>query len=269
MSNYLKKLGLTGMVTLAGSMYTGGSLNNNQEYHTQIYNEFESSRLEKILEEKREKLFDQRIEEQSSDEIKTPNYKLAPNSCSKYARLAANKIFHKKYNPGHAWDLKYDNTIIHEFKENEISNDSTIYQNLKDLIIDGTLRPGMMVVAKRDMKPKEYKRYKSYGTPGKDERGNKIEDTHVILYLGINDKEQPEFLHQWINQKEKITIDDFKERKNLKPTYILDEPGNHLVQSEIKKDNPMKIGKAESQYQNSYENTLTQNWAKLATKNLL
>lgn len=212
---------------LAGGIYTGGSLNtNNSEYSKARYEEYEKSKLEKMLMEHRENLFYQKAEEQSSDEIKAPYYKIAPNSCSKYARLSANKLFNKKYNPGHAWDLKYDNKIVYQFKEEEIANDSTIYENLKNKIIEGTLEPGMMVVAKRDMGPKEYKRYKSYGTPGKDERGNKIEDTHVILYLGINDQKQPEFLHQWINQKEKITIEDFKNRKNLKPTIILDTPEN-------------------------------------------
>jgi hypothetical protein len=223
MTNYLKKIALAGMLTLAAGSYSGGNFTSKDlDYEKERYESYETSRLEKILKEEKEKLFEHRAEEQSSDEIKVPYYKLAPSSCSKYARLSAKKIFNKKYNPGHAWDLKYDNKIVYQFKEEEITNDSTIYENLKNKIIDGTLEPGMIIVAKRDMKPKEYKRYKSYGTPGKDEKGNKIEDTHVILYLGINNNKKPEFLHQWINQKEKITIEDFKERKNLKPTLILD-----------------------------------------------
>jgi hypothetical protein len=70
----------------------------------------------------------------------------------------------------------------------------------------------------------EYKNYRTYRTPGKDKKGNKIEDTHAILYLGINDNGQFEFLDQWVNKIEKMTIDDFKDKKNLKPRLIIDEP---------------------------------------------
>jgi hypothetical protein len=227
MKNYIKKLTLMGMLTVAGGVYTGGSPNtniNNSNYDKTRYESYEASRLEELVRKEREDTYERKAEEQSSDKIKTPYYKLEPNSCSKYARLSAKKIFNKKYNPGHAWDLKYDNKTIYEFKDDEITNDSTIYESLKNLIINETLKPGMMITAKRDMRPGEYKRYKSYRALGKDKKGNKIEDTHVILYLGINNEKKPEFLHYWDNKREKITIEKFKKRKNLKPTSILDEP---------------------------------------------
>lgn len=265
MRNYLKKIALTGMAMLAAGSYTGGNFISSDLSNKEAkYKEYENSRLEKLLKEHRENLFNQKVEEQSSDEIKVPYYKLSPNSCSKYARLSANKIFDKKYNPGHAWDLKYDNSIVYQFKEEETTNDSTIYENLKNKIVDGTLEPGMMIITKRDMGPKEYRKYKSYGTPGKDEMGNKIEETHVILYLGINDQKQPEFLHQWINQREKITIEDFKARKNLKPTIILDTPYNKAM-NEI---DSLKVGKAESQFIANYGDNPSKDLARLATKRL-
>ncbi len=265
MKNYLKKLALTGMASLAIGSYTGGSfVEENLESKETRYEVYEKSRLERILKENREAVFNEKAEKQSSDEIKVPYYKLSPNSCSKYARLSANKIFDKKYNPGHAWDLKYDNSIVYQFKEEETANDSTIYENLKNKIIDGTLEPGMMIITKRDMGPKEYRKYKSYGTPGKDEKGNKIEETHVILYLGINDQKQPEFLHQWINQREKITVEDFKNRKNLKPTIILDTPYNKAINT----IDSLEVGKAEKEFIAQYENNQNRDLAKLATKRL-
>lgn len=223
----LKKALLIGGLILAGGAYSGNNLGNenkdNLKYINERYENFKASKLEELLRKEREAAFNQKAEEQSSDEIITPYYKLSPNSCSKYARLSAKKLFDKKYNPGHAWDLKYDNKIVYEFKDNETANDSTTNESLKNLIIGGTLKPGMIIVAKRDMKPGEHKKYKSYRGPGKDEKGNKIEDTHVILYLGINDKGEEEFSDQWINQMGKITVNKFKDRKNLKPTLILDE----------------------------------------------
>jgi hypothetical protein len=225
MTNYLKKLALVGMLTIAGGAYTGGNFTNRDlNSEKERYESYETPRLEKLLKDYREDMFEEKAEEQSSDEIKLPYYKLASNSCSKYARLSAKKIFHKTYNPDHAWDLKYDNKTIYEFKENEIQNDSIISESIKNLILYDILKPGMMIVSKRDMKPDEYKKYKSGKIPGLDKKKNKIEDTHVILYLGINDNKEPEFFHQWENQREKITIEDFKDRKNLKPTLIIDTP---------------------------------------------
>lgn len=225
MKNYLKKIAVAGIITIATGVYTGGSfVNENTDNIKEKYEKYEASRLEIILKDKREEIFKDKIKNQSSDEIILPSYKLPPEYCSKYARLSAKKIFNKKYIPGHAWDLKYDNKIVYQFKEEETINDSTTYENLKNLIIDGILKPGMMVVVKRQMKPNEYLAYKSYNRAGRDKKGNKIEDTHVLLYLGLNDNGEEEFAHYWYNKKEKIIPDKFKERKNLKPTLILDEP---------------------------------------------
>lgn len=277
MTNYLKKLGLTGMTILAGGIYTGGSLNTqNASYNQAKYESYEKSKLERILEEKREKIFEQKVEEQSSDGIKTPKYsreKVPDSYCSRYANRSAKKIFKKEYEEDDAWDLKYKNSIIDKFKDDEIISDSTIYESIKDKIIDGTLKPGMMVITKRKMGPKEHLKYTSYPTKGykyagKDEKGNKIEDTHVILYIGINKNKEPEFIHKWVDKTERITIQDFAKRDSLKPTYILDEPGKIEMKAEIEKDNSLNIGKAETQYKKSYENNLTQDWAKLATKNI-
>lgn len=225
MGNNLRKIALAGMLSLATGMYTGGSfLGHNLNYERQAYEAYEKSRLEELVKKEKEIMFEQLKQEQSSDEIKIPHYKLSPNSCSKYARLSAKRLFKKEYHPANAWDLKYDNEVVYSFNPGEIINDSTIYESLKNKVIDGTLKPGMILVTSRDMRPGEYKNYRTYRSPGKDKEGNKIEDTHAILYLGINDNGQFEFLNQWVNKIEKMTIEDFKDKKNLKPRLIIDEP---------------------------------------------
>ncbi len=225
MGNILKKMALTGMITLASGIYTGGNfLKKDLSYENQAYEFYEKSRLEEILKKEQEIIFEEKKQEQNTNGIKIPYYKIDPNSCSKYARLSAKKIFGKEYNPANAWDLKYDNKILYNFHPEEIINDSIIYESLRKKVIDGTLKPGMILVTSRDMKPNEYKNYRTYRFPGKDKEGNKIEETHAILYLGINKEGEFEFLNQWVNKIEKMTINDFKHKKNLKPRIILDEP---------------------------------------------
>ena len=65
-----------------------------------------------------EDLLKRKIQEQSSDEIKTPHYRLTADECSKYARLATRKLFNKKYNSDHAWELRYKNKIVQLISEN-------------------------------------------------------------------------------------------------------------------------------------------------------
>jgi hypothetical protein len=198
---------------------------------------------EEARKEMRENVFRHRASMQNAKGIKIPYYRLKPGSCAKYLRLSAKDLFNKEYAAGHAWDLKYDNRIIYEFKENEVSNDSTTYETLKNLIIDWKLEPGMGILAKRDMKPGEYKKYyTNKKKPGKDKMGNKIEESHVIEYLGLIDISElkdateeekrlgglePIFLHHWKTSREFIRIKDFKDKKNLKLTKIIDEPSKN------------------------------------------
>ncbi len=140
-------------------------------------------------------IWDEIAKKQNADLIKKPYYRLKPSSCSKYARLSAKKLFNKKYVGGHAWDLKYPNHVVYNFeKENEV----------KEAIMDGELSQGMLITSKWPVKNMQ-----NYWTnpkkKGFDIKGNPIESTHVIQYIGIGritdekilDIPEPLFLHQW------------------------------------------------------------------------
>jgi hypothetical protein len=168
--------------------------------------------------------FQRRIKEQSSDEIQPPYYKLNPNMCARYATLAAKNLFDEEYKTGNAWNMRYSNKIAHPLKNKE---------KLTDLIIDNILRPGMIIGA-------EQPRSKYKGV--KDSQGNKAEYTHVLLYVGLNDNKQPEFIHQFGRRIEKITEKDFEKRK-LTPKEIITtkEDKNYIAQIKELKDNLKEI----------------------------
>ena len=220
--NLLKTIGLTAGLLLAESFYIpldSTAENNKGKFE---YNPIKiAEEAKEIARRKRDALFDQEALKDNSDKIKQPYFRLNPSHCSKYARLSAKKLFKKEYIAEDAWNLKYANKTIYDFKENETLNDSTTYETLKDLIIKGTLEPGMIVGAKLDIPAKLYKKY---GNRGFDKKRNKIDYTHVMLYIGLNKEKQPEFIQHWGRKIEKITLEDFKDRKNMKLTQILDSP---------------------------------------------
>lgn len=154
----------------------------------------------------RQFLWDRAVKEQNADKLRKPYFKLKPSHCSKYARLSAKKLFNKEYNEGHAWDLKYKNSVVDGFydfnKETDVEN----------AIMDGRLKQGMLITAKWPVKDiKKYWTYKN--KKGFDMAGNPIDATHVIVYDGIGkitDKEilafpEPIFIHQFGSKIERKT----------------------------------------------------------------
>ncbi|MCX6750843.1 MAG: hypothetical protein NTZ83_05275, partial [Candidatus Pacearchaeota archaeon] len=144
MINKLKKALIIGGLVLAEGTYTGGNfINENSKNTKEIYESYESSRLEKLVEEYRESVFKQRAEEQSSDKIRVPYFRISSGNCSEYAKKSAHKLFGKEYvwdkkkhDAGAAWNLRYYNPVI-----NEIDSIGEI----KELIIEGNLKPGMIL----------------------------------------------------------------------------------------------------------------------------
>ncbi len=149
------------------------------------------------------RIFQIKMQEQSSDEIPTPYFRLKKDRCSQYSRLAAKKLFGKEYNSGHAWNLRYSNKVVHEIQKQE---------SIKDLIIRDKLEPGMLIGV--------YQPRSSYKNR-KDEKGQKVKYTHVITYLGLNNQGKPEFVNQLGRRIQRITDEDFSKKK-FTPKEIID-----------------------------------------------
>jgi len=158
---------------------------------------------------KKDRKFQKKIQEQSSDEISTPYYRLKSNRCSQYALLSARKLFEKEYNWEDAWNLRYSNKVIHKFQKED---------SMKDLIIDGKLDQGMLIGI--DQPKSVYKNHK-------DKKGQTVKYTHAILYLGLRDDGRPEFVNQLGRRIERITDKDFA-KKEFTPKEII-APKNYYV----------------------------------------
>jgi hypothetical protein len=197
-NNYLKKAALATMITLAGSEY------NKINPHELPPN----NHLERMLE--REKIFNQKIKEQSSDEIKAPKYKTEGSECSRYVRKSAEDLFGKTYFWRDAWNLRYPSKIVHTFNETE---GEKLEKELKDLIIDGILTPGAVIGIKQ---PDNQTTHENET----DEEKKKAKYTHVAVYAGLDSSGRPEFLHEYGFDQKKISLDFFKE-KNFTPIEIL------------------------------------------------
>ncbi len=201
-NNYIKKAMLATGLLLAGSFYhTNLSKDNNPENKV-------TQKLERIIE--REKIFNQRIQEQSSDEIEAPQYKTKGSLCSRYARKSTEDLFGKKYFWRNAWDLRYNDKIAHTFNEKQ---GEKLEKELKELIIDGVLTPGSLIGIKQ---PDDQTACENEI----DETGKKAKYTHVVLYVGLNDSGEAEFIHQFGRKMEKITEKDFEKKKFI-PIEIL------------------------------------------------
>jgi hypothetical protein len=172
----------------------------------------QKSMLEDLVKKERNFLFEQRAEEQSSDEIKAPSIKVKKDHCAEYATKAAYKLFNKKYNRHDAWNLQYTNQIVNELDS---------IGEIKELIIRGYLKPGMLIGTKRPLTQKQLKKY------GKDLKGNTPEYTHVVVYAGVNDNLEPEFVQQYGRKIEKLTLSELV-NKDLIPVEILDTSDKQL-----------------------------------------
>ena len=177
---------------------------------------FRKSILEELVKKERESLFEKRAIEQSSDKIKLPYFNIIPSHCSEYAKKAAKKLFNKEYvwdkekkNGGAAWNLRYYNPIIEQLDS---------IGEIKELIIDGRLKQGMIIGMYNPKSPHNRK---------KDVTGNKVEYTHIMTYGGIN-KREIEFFHQLGSKIERANLNRIKELENKgwKVIEVLNAPDN-------------------------------------------
>ena len=130
--------------------------------------------------------------------LKAPRYRIQSNHCSEYSQRAAKEIYGKNYSRGNAWDLGKNNQIVQEIKETD---------DLIALADSGILKPGMII-----------------GTynPGSSVNRKGRKYTHVVTYIGKNEDNQPEFIHQWGTIQEKMDLNELKQKK-LRPVEIIDE----------------------------------------------
>jgi len=192
--------------------------NTNQEYNVQneISNTIDrlgKSNLEKRIKQQREYIFEQKSIEQNSDKIKAPHYKnIPPGYCARYATTASKKMFGKEYENHEAWNLRYKNKIVENLDS---------IGELKELVINGKLEPGMIIGI---YNPKSNKNKR------KDLTHNKIKYSHVMVYAGINKDNELEFIHQLGKKIEKINLSDIQELENKgwKLIEILDDSENNL-----------------------------------------
>lgn len=214
-NNYLKKAVLATMLTLAGSFY---HTNLSKDYNPEI--KFKQS-LERIIE--REKTFHQRIQEQSSDEIKAPKYKTKGSKCSRYVRQSARDLFGKTYFWRDAWDLRYPSEIVHTFSEKQ---GEKLERELKELIIDGVLTQGAVIGIKQ---PDDQTAYENEI----DQEGNIAKYTHVIVYGGLDPNGKPVFFHEYGFDQEKISLDYFKEN-NFTPIEVIIPKNDPVYLAQVK-----------------------------------
>ncbi len=194
--NLLKILG-TGL--LAGA-FTIGGINPVSSYSSEKFIDYN---------ELKEKMWDKAVDEQTVVNPFVPNYCIPSSHCSRYARLSTQELFDKNYRGADAWDLQYKNSVIGHFDS---------FKEVKDLIAEGTLKPGMLIGAKHPVK-----NIKTYGDNGFDARGKLIEYTHVVAYYGLDKNETPIFLHQWGRKKEIRTQEQLKEEYGLEFVEIIND----------------------------------------------
>jgi hypothetical protein len=131
--------------------------------------------------------------------IEPPFLKVKPNHCARYAIQASNKLFGKEYNYEDAWNLRYSNKILKEIRSFQEVN----WDSIPEGTILGVYNP------------------KSNYNKRKDKKNKKIKYSHVVLYVGNDNKENPWFIHQWGKEIEKISIEGLLEKK-LRPIEIID-----------------------------------------------
>lgn len=89
--------------------------------------------------------------------------------CSEYVRRLGKSRFNKLYSCSDAWDRMYNDFIVAHINRNE---------DLRQLAKNRALKPGMLILA-------HYPKSKYNG--GTDSRGNTINATHQLIYLGFSD----------------------------------------------------------------------------------
>jgi hypothetical protein len=118
-----------------------------------------------------------------------------PDYCSRYARLAAEQMFGKKYPKANAWDISKVCSRVANVGNNE---------ELIALAEDGILKPGMII-----------------GLYYPDTEHNNFEYpyTHVSLFLGLDSRNRPLFAEQF---GDATFISEMKDLKRYRAREILD-----------------------------------------------
>lgn len=138
-----------------------------------------------------------------ADTILAPYFKIKPYHCSEYVVLSAKKIFDKEYVIEDAWNLRYKNKII-----SEVTN----YNNFLDNLFNGEIPEGSVIGF--------YNPHSRYNHR-KDFSGKKIKYSHVGLYIGLDSLNNPQIIHQWNKNIEKISLEKLLNDKQLKPIEVL------------------------------------------------
>lgn len=160
--------------------------------------------LEDIVKLQRDNKYRKKAMEQNSDKIVAPYYRSVPSGyCSKYAIKASKNLFGKEFVSQDAWNLRYKNKVVDEIDS---------IGEIKELIIDDKLTPGMIVGV---YNPKSNKNRR------KDLERHRIKYSHVVVYAGINKEFEPEFIQQYGRRIEKLTLNELIE-KGLTPKEIID-----------------------------------------------
>jgi len=155
-------------------------------------------------------IWDKLAKEQNADGMNVPYIPTPANYCARYAVLSADKLFDKEYKRANAWDLKYSNPVIYDFSSEK---------DVRNAILEEKLVPGMLVTSRWPVK-----NIRKYGRRGFDIKGNPVNVTHVVEYVGIGKNTskgklkipEPLFLHQWGSVKEILT------QKQLYKNYKLE-----------------------------------------------
>jgi hypothetical protein len=140
-----------------------------------------------------------------ADTIYLPKIRVKPSHCSEYAVKSAKDIFGKEYIRQNAWNLRYYNKI-----EKSIENSDSLYSYLSkrefsEGVIIGMYNPHSKYNRKYDFNRK------------------RVKYSHVVLYIGLDSLQNPQFIHQWGRKKEKVGLEGLLE-KGLRPVEVLDSP---------------------------------------------
>ena len=152
------------------------------------------------------------VEIMESNHVKTlrvPVYSLTdvkPLECSRYARLAAEEMFDKKFSATAAWNRRYQDRIA--ISSDEINNDHF----LGELVSQGKLKPGMILGVHN---PESH-----YGKE-LDQTGNRVKYTHNLVYLGVGKEGTPLFANQFV-EKTSIVDEYWLMDHELTPVEFLD-----------------------------------------------
>lgn len=125
-----------------------------------------------------------------------------PHYCAKWARLATDHLFGKKFSMVPAWDRIYADNLIEEISARPLSY----------LVKKGILQPGMILGVVNPNSP-------ILGR--KDFSGGVANYTHNIIYLGLSLEDEPLFAEQF-NDLTQVFSEKEMYQRHLTPIDIFD-----------------------------------------------